>query len=248
MVTLSKNYTLLVNEIPVDDILNDLTLQGALSVSHRNFIAQQPTRKERARALLEMLPERGHGAYTTLCHVLISKNRYDLVVVLKDPNTEDMEVCFPEHSRFHLGRDLYLIVEPTGITLKHNSMNVRFPLSRWKQFQYYLDDIDEAVHYISHNRYASFQRHLGGNVYVVAESPTETIDIRYHWMSPLDNQRHPTPRGITIDFQQYDKLKDIDSVLPTLIPDINKLLPCEFQHQNVEDAMYCSECNPDGVL
>jgi hypothetical protein len=54
-----------------------------------------------------------------------------------------------------------------------------FPLIRWKQLEYVLDDIDEAVHCLSHNRYASLKRHIGGNVYVSAESPALTIDIRY---------------------------------------------------------------------
>jgi hypothetical protein len=31
--------------------------------------------------------------------------------VLTNPDTEDMEMCFPEHSSFHLGGNLYLIAE-----------------------------------------------------------------------------------------------------------------------------------------
>jgi hypothetical protein len=36
-----------------------------------------------------------------------------------------------------------------------------FPLIRWKQVEYVLDDIDEAVHCLSHNRYASLKRPIG---------------------------------------------------------------------------------------
>ena len=37
--------------------------------------------------------------------------------VLTNPDTEEMEMCFPEHSSFHLGGNLYLIAEQNGILL-----------------------------------------------------------------------------------------------------------------------------------
>ena len=54
------------------------------------------------------------------------------------------------------------------------------------------------------------------------------------------------PEGITIDFEQYQKLKDVDQVLPTLLQDLNIRLPCEFTHQNIEGEIYCNECTPNG--
>ena len=67
---------------------------------------------------------------------------------------------------------------------------------------------------MSHNRYASLKRPIGGNVYVSAENSALTIDICHHWLSPVDLSMHPTP--------QYDKLKDVDKVLPTLLPELKK--------------------------
>jgi hypothetical protein len=49
---------------------------------------------------------------------------------------------------------------------------------------------------------------------------------------------HPTPQGVTLDFEQYDQLKVVDKVLPTLLPELKNMLPCQFIHQNV--AIYCS--------
>ena len=46
-----------------------------------------------------------------LSYALLSLKRNDLVQVLTNTDTEDMEMCFPEHSRFHLGGNLYLIAE-----------------------------------------------------------------------------------------------------------------------------------------
>jgi len=91
-----------------------------------------------------------------------------------------MEVCFPNYSSFHLGGEVYLRAEREEITLKQGAIEICFPLIRWTQLECVLDDIDEVVHYLSHNRYASFHRHIGGNVYVSADSPVVTIDVRYY--------------------------------------------------------------------
>ena len=137
--------------------------------------------------------------------------------------------------------------EREEITLKQGAIEMCFPLIRWKQLEDALDDIDEAVHCLSHNRYASLKIHLGGNVYVSAESPALTINIRYHWLSsPVDQCMHPTSQVVTLDFEQFDKLQDVDKVLPDLIPDLNTTFPCYMSHQNVEGAIYCGECNPNG--
>ena len=97
----------------------------------------------------------------------------------------------------------------------------------------YLEDVDEAVEQIRNNRYASLKRHIGGDVYVSAASPALTIDIRHHWLSPVDLCMHPIPQGVTLDVEQYDKLKDVDKVLPTLLPELENMLPCQFANQKV---------------
>ena len=89
-----------------------------------------------------------------------ARNKTDLVSVLTDTDKEDMEVCFPDYSSFHLGGEVYLRAEREEITLKQGAIEMRFPLIRWKQLEYVLDDIGEAVHCPSHNRYASLKKHI----------------------------------------------------------------------------------------
>jgi hypothetical protein len=86
--------------------------------------------------------------------------------VLTGPEKEDMAVCFPEHSSFHLGGEVYLKAEKEEITLKQGAIEMHFPLIRWKMFETYLEDVDEAVEQIRNNRYSSVIEHLGGNVYL----------------------------------------------------------------------------------
>jgi hypothetical protein len=81
----------------------------------REFIRQHPTRKRRTRALLEILLRRGPEAFHAFSCTLLSLKRDDLVKVLTNPDTEDMEMCFPEQLSFHLVGNLYLIAEQDGV-------------------------------------------------------------------------------------------------------------------------------------
>ena len=67
--------------------------------------------------------------------------------------------------------------------------------------------------------------HIGGNAYASAESPALTINISHHCLSPVDLFMHPTPQGVTLDFEQYNKLKDVNKVLPTLLPELKTFYP-----------------------
>ena len=234
---LAKNRVLLVKETPVDEVLKRLVQQLMVTWEEREFISHLDTKEKRAGALLDLLVKRGPDALDAFCQALLYVQREDLVAVLRSDDTEDMDICFPDQSTFHLGGNVYLEVTNNGVTLKKDMQTIYFPVVRWINLRYALDDLDEAVHFLEHNRYASFLKHLGGNVYVRAESPSIYVEFWY-------NDREP--EGISLDCEQYEKLKEVDKVLPTFLPDLNIRLPCEFTHSNIEGALYCSECSPNG--
>jgi hypothetical protein len=119
---LAKNYALLVSETPVDDILDELRQQQIVNEEQREFIARHSTHKGRSRALLELLPRRGHKVFHACCYALLACNKNELVSVLTNLEKEDMEVCFPDYSSFHLGREVYLRAEREEVTLKQGSI------------------------------------------------------------------------------------------------------------------------------
>ena len=242
---LTKNYVLLVNETPVTRVVDELVQRGILNEEMREMIHHQPTRKSKARTLLGILPRRGPQAFDAFCSSLLTVERTDLVNVLTDPQREDMEVCFPERSSFHLGEDVYLEVDKDVIVLKQGSTDVDFPLTRWKQLENYMDDVDEAIDLITNNRYAYVHEHLGGNIYVTVDN-SEKMDrcVNFRHYGSLE-QRSATP-GVSLTFEQYDKLKDVARVIPDLIPEMKDVIPCYMSHQNVMDELYCAECNPNG--
>ena len=159
---------------PVDDILDELRQHQIVDEEQREFIVRQPTQKRRTRALLELLPRKGPKSFHAFCYDLLTRNKNELVSVLTDPEKEDMEVCFPEYSSFHLGDRIYLSVDGDHIELKRGMMVEEFPLIRWKMFETYLEDVDEAVEQIRNNKYSSVIEHLGGNVYVTVDTNNKT--------------------------------------------------------------------------
>jgi hypothetical protein len=57
---------------------------------------------------------------------------------------------------------------------------------------------------------------LGGNVYLTVDNNDKTdycVDIRYRWYSPVDHKMYPIPQGLSLTFEQFDKLKDVAKVL-----------------------------------
>jgi hypothetical protein len=108
-------------------------------------------------------------------------------------------------------------------------MVVEFSLIRWKMFETYLEDVDEAVEQIRNNRYSSVIEHMGGNMYLNVDNNDKMdccVDIRYRWCSLIDYKRYPAPQGLSLTFEQFDKLTDVAKVLPDLIPDLNFIVTC----------------------
>jgi hypothetical protein len=115
------------------------------------------------------MPRKAPKVFHAFYYSLLARNKNDLVSVLTDPEKEDMEVYFPDYSRFHLGGEVYLRAKREEITLKQGAIEMYFPLIRWKMFETYLEDVDEAVEQIRNNRYSSVIEYLGGNVYLTVD-------------------------------------------------------------------------------
>ena len=151
--------------------------------------------------------------------------------------------CFPEHSSFHLGGNLYLIAEQDGILLtdKNTMSDIYFPLVRWVQLQTTWGYIDDAVHYLEHNKYTSLDVHLGANVFVTAES---SVTLGHSSLLLDEWQTTPLiPWGL-LGFRPIPEVERCRLSLPDIVLDLKKTLQCHLTHQNVDSAMYCSECNP----
>ena len=135
--------------------------------------------------------------------------------MLTNPDTEDVEMGFPEvdegayqprHRRngnvfsgtfeFSFGRKPIPDCRTKRNPADKNTMsNIYFPLVRWVQLQTTWGYIDDAVHYLEHNKYTSLDVHLGANVFVTAESPALHLDIRHYYR--MNDKRHPSSPWIS---------------------------------------------------
>ena len=89
---LTKTYVLLVNETPVDEILDEFRQQQIVNEEQREFIARHSTHKGRTMALLERLPRRGPKAFHAFCYVLLTRNKNNLVSGRTKQVKEEIEV------------------------------------------------------------------------------------------------------------------------------------------------------------
>ena len=192
---LTKNYVLLVNETPVNLVLPDLLAEGILNPEMAEYINSKVTGKDKARALLEILPRRGPIAFQVFCRALLARHRYDLVSAMTDPDQEDMDICFPQVSNFCLGGDAWVIAEGYVVQLVKGPVALNFPLVRWRMLEDYLGDISSEIEQVRNNRWVNMEEHLGGNVFVSVNNHNgDYVDIRQYFLSPSDNKKHPTRR------------------------------------------------------
>ena len=96
--------------------------------------------------------------------------RDDLVTVLAHPEEEDMDMCYPQYSKFNLGGGVYLEVDGGIVQLIQDPVTMNFPLGRWKMLENNVDEISSVVECIMSNRFGYLSKHLGANVYVKPEA------------------------------------------------------------------------------
>ena len=134
-------------------------------------------------ALLDVLLRRGQEGVDVFCQALTYVRRDDLVSLLRSPTSEDMDVCFPSHSTFHLGGDVYLEVTRDGLILKTENGSVHFPVIRWINLRgceffninYYIDCFKQNT---SGGR---ADGKVGGGVKWMVESSTSRVVVWYCW-------------------------------------------------------------------
>ena len=122
----------LAKEIPTEKAIPYLIESGILSEEMSEYIVNQPTRAARARTLLELLPRRGPKAFDVFYQTLMELKRDNLVSVLSHPEEEDMEICYPQYSRFNLGGGVHLEVDGGIVQLIQEPVTMNFLLGQWK--------------------------------------------------------------------------------------------------------------------
>jgi hypothetical protein len=110
---------------------------------------------------------------------------------------------------------------------------ISLPLQRWKLLVDNFDSLDKAL-----------QEKAG---YASVKPNNVCMDIRQHWLPPNQTEVVPTKKGITLRPGEYDKLKDVSRVIGDFHPELNSVVPCPYQSDDLNQLGFlrCPDCNPD---
>ena len=84
-------------------------------------------------------------------------------------------------------------------------------------------------------------------MYASVKADNVCVDIGQHWLPPNQTEVVPSKKGITLRPAEYEKLKDVSSVIGDFLPELNSIVPCPYQsdHMNQLGFLKCTECNAD---
>lgn len=149
-----------------------------------------------------------------------------------------------------LGENLYLVCNSfRDVLYVHvrkyeghfpTKIGVGLTLSRWKALNQHVEEINRQLDEKAH----TFDRHLGGNYYVVLEN--ERIDVRKWWMNE-ECVLKPSRKGINLSRDQWSELTkrsiELNEVLGVELENVTDCF-----HANQESFYACHECCPDGLI
>ena len=95
-------------------------------------------------------------------------------------------------------------------------------------------------------REVKLRTHIGGGHYASVTSGFRCVDFR-KWFQPRDQKDpKPTRKGITLNLDQWVRMRKIVETINNDHPVLAAALPCYMQddHQNQMGAFECRECYP----
>jgi hypothetical protein len=93
---------------------------------------------------------------------------------------------------------------------------------------------------------AAFKFHLGDGIFVSSSAGYPLIHIRRHFLPEGVMCDVPTKKGIALRMKEwYAIVRQLEGIKQRST-EIAQAVPCCDNHQNVESALACPECNPFG--
>jgi hypothetical protein len=128
---------------------------------------------------------------------------------------------------------------------------VTLQLRQWNHLRANTQHVDESVVTIKQGKEVRLFKlftHLGANLRVCVDHKFPGVDIRQWWWCDESESTKPSKKkGMFLNFEQWEKLKDTFQVMEDFLLELNSSIPCAMQedHQNQEGALRCSFCNPN---
>lgn len=124
--------------------------------------------------------------------------------------------------------------------------NIDFSAVSWLNLLSVLGQIDEAVNCLLNEEHVFVEISIGRKTYVSLMTDYLFVDIREFYYSKTRREVLATERGISLTFAEWDTLKNIMSEVSTDFPILSSTVLCRDNpnHQNLQGALNCQECNP----
>ena len=138
--------------------------------------------------------------------------------------------------------DLLVTITEKGSDVK----TVTFPSQRWGRFMDVLSQVDVAVNQLTAKQYVQLNLHLRGKYYLLATTGFACIDIREYYFNHTTREVKPCKKGIALRIPECVALKDVIQQLNKKHAVLYNARSCTYQldHQNLEGALNCIECQP----
>lgn len=121
---------------------------------------------------------------------------------------------------------------------------VAFNLHSWLTFAEKFSLIDAAIEKVRNDKFAEeFHVHNDEGLFVKVCDQHRAVDLRHHLCSDEDGNMSPTTIGITLTFEEYEKLKELHHEMTDLYK--ANLVPCYYDHPTSEEFKECGWCNPE---
>ena len=137
--------------------------------------------------------------------------------------------------------------KPEDRAMYPTKKGVALDLKNWRKLtRNFCQSVDDAIEQYKENREVDLVKHLGSNLRVTLRNSYPVVHIR-RWFLPTDKAEYlPTKKGVALNFDQWEKLKDAMSYVETLIgSEMDDVDMCDVLHQNQEEAFMCPDCNPE---
>jgi len=185
-----------------------------------------------------------NSTFSSVAHQYFCEYKQQQAIAVLPHKTRELtvdELCMNKDCKLELGNECYvekindnLIVIRKYEDGKPSIKAVEFPPYRWKELEYSLDKIEEAISEVRQGKDVAHKAHSGGNVYVSVSKQYLVINVRHFWKPKDSKIVQATRKGVTLKFDQFEKLKSAVEIMPDFIPELKHCLPCWMgsDHQN----------------
>lgn len=247
-----------VDKMKADTVIHHLRNKGVLSSAFEEEVHNISHKREKVGRLIDHLIDAPVSYIQQFKIALIKSGHTGLAKhfqVHKTSNDENMCIL-------HLGGDIFVVAKDFQrkeilIHIRHyeekggnrypTKQEVTLNLSRWLTFEQKLAEIDMVYQEVLSGHLDEDDEiliHLGGGVYVTVGVTFPTVDIRHFWKPTDSNTPVATKKGVSLNIQKWEKLKNVADVIRDFVPALNSAVICEFTHHAQMDFFECKECSP----